>query len=186
MTLQNGIDTIHYAILHVVEKPLWKKKIHDALRDVEYLPIDSVPSIQTVGRRVDELHEAEYLTTSIISPDDVDRDLIIGYKRTKDGDKALAKKRDEMLQELARTSSNAASEPQRTVPKPALIKLISEQFDLDTDTTTRMNKHYDEQTLFSLLALHYAQKNADKNTESNQFYTDNTDDAQNFQSLLNK
>lgn len=180
MTLQDGIDTIHYTILHVLEKPLWKSKIRATLEDVDDLPTDGVPSVQTIGRRVDELHENDYIATSILSPDDVDRDLIIGYQRTKNGDKALEEKRDELLRGLANTLST------RTVTKKALIRMIIGQFDLNTDTATCMNDEYDEETLLSLLALHYAQKDAESLTADKRSHTHSTDDAQNFQNLLNE
>lgn len=178
------IDELHYAILRVLDTPLWKSKIHTTLEEQDGLPINNVPSSQTIGRRIDELAAADFLTTTIIADDGVDRDLIIGYMRVNKGDKVIAEKRDEMLQELSHTASNAASEPRRTVSKLALIRMIVEQFELDDDTAERLDSEYDEQTLLSLLALHYAQKNADDLDLTDHHHTYSGNDVKNFKHLI--
>lgn len=183
MALENSIDTIHYAILQVLQEPLWKSKIHTTLEEEDDLPIEGAPSIQTIGRRVDELTQNNYVSTTIISPEDVGRDLVIGYIRTEQGDDIVAEKRDEMLHEIAANASNSGHDPQRTVTKPALIRMIVEQFELDADTEDELDTEYEEDGLISLLALHYAQKNADEVTPD-QYHAYSDDEVKNFKHLI--
>ncbi len=184
MGLDTGIDTVHYVILELLSEPRWKSKIHTDIEGIgdEQL-LDTVPSTQTVSRRVDELTDAGYLTTCILSPAEVDRDLIIGYKRTADGDDVMAEKRDDILQEVAHTTSNDACGQQRTVSKPALVKLIADAFDLDDTGKEQMQDRYDEEELLSLLALHYAQENADSFATHDRDHA-RDDENENFQRLV--
>lgn len=177
------IDTLDYAILQTVMEPLWKSKIRAALEQQDDLPVDDVPSPQTIGRRVETLTETGHLATTIIAPDETTRDLIIGYMRTRKGDETVADKREAMLRELAYTASNPSEEDRRTATKPVLVRMITEQFDLNADTMRRLDAQYETERLLSLLALHYAQKDADDLAPDDQSYTHH-DDAQNFKELL--
>lgn len=71
-----------------------------------------------------------------------------------------------------------------TVTKPALVRMITAQFDLDDDTAHRLETQYDERRLLSLLSLHYTQKDADNLAPSGQSQAYGSDDARNFRALL--
>ncbi len=185
MSIENGIDTLHYVILETLEDPKWKTRIRDVMQDTAIdHPLEQIPSIQTIGRRVDELADQGYITSCILSPDNVDRDLIISYRLTEDGRQVMSEKRDEILQEVAHTTSNKACAQERSVSKPALVKMIAEQFDLDDDGKNRITEQYSEDELLSLLTLHYAQENADTFATHDRCHTHSGETNENFQHLV--
>lgn len=184
MRQEAGMDTTNYVILDMMTEPRWKSRIHSVMQDAEDQPSDDTPSIQTIGRRVDKLHEEGLLSTCILSPDNVDRDLIIGYRRTTKGEDAHDEKRGTMLQEVAHTTTNVACGQQRTMSPAALIKLIADEFDLDAAAKTRMEEEYEEQELLSLLTLHFAQENADTHATHDRNHAHNNNKNKNFQRLV--
>lgn len=185
MTTADGIDTTDYAILELLAEPLWKSQVHDTMLDVQDEQVmDGVPSLQTVGRHIDRLCDDGYLDSCVLAPDDVDRDLIIGFQRTAKGDDALAAKREELLQQVAHTVTNDACGPERTVTEEVLETLIADEFNLDAAVKTRIKEEFGEDELLSLLALHYAQENADTFATRDRSRTDNITSDENFQYLV--
>lgn len=189
MALDGGIDTTHYVILEAVTEPMWKSRIHGIMEDITHeQPIDMVPSVQTINRRVDDLCEAGYLSSCILSPDEVDRDLIIGYKRTAKGDDAIQVKRGQLLEEVAHTPSNAACAMDREVTRETLNKLVADEFELNEAATKRIKEEFGESEILSLLALHYAQLNADEFATHDRDPGDGADNnnnkSKNFQRLV--
>lgn len=76
-----SIDLLDLQILAILrDDPLWKKRIAHQINNV---------SVQTIGRRVDALHDKGLLESCIIAPDDIKRDLIIAFETTETGRAAL-------------------------------------------------------------------------------------------------
>ncbi|WP_207587087.1 hypothetical protein [Halomontanus rarus] len=86
-----NLDLLDLAILDTVrEQALWKKRLYEQL--AQRAQIDrylATVSLQTVARRVDKLRENGYLQSCIISPDDLNRDLIIAFRASEAGVTAL-------------------------------------------------------------------------------------------------
>ncbi|MDY6765741.1 MAG: hypothetical protein SVW77_00070 [Candidatus Nanohaloarchaea archaeon] len=98
------LDRLDLAILRTVrdaETPLWKKHIYRTIRGRETLP-ESVAdiSVQTLGRRVDALNDADLLVPRIVEPADLNRDLIIAYRLGPDGSAAIEEKQRVLLREF--------------------------------------------------------------------------------------
>lgn len=185
MVSEDGIDTIDYVIMQTLEDPKWKSRVHAIMEEEQdENPLKGIPSTQTIGRHIDDLADHGYIADCILSPDDVDRELIIGYKVTEKGRKALEEKRNEILQEVAHTTDNTACESTREVTKSALIKMIAAQFDLDDPSRLRLEDEYSEEELLSLLTLHYAQENANTFSTHDRVHTHGTDEEHNFQHLV--
>jgi hypothetical protein len=155
-----GIDTVDYAILKIVgehDRPAWKNRIHELLTDqVDEIPeVDSV-SVQTVGRRVDRLRDDELLSSCIISPDDIKRDLIIAFKLTETGQDTIVGKREEFLRETVK--QQIFSRGGMELEKPVLSELIRNHFDLDTDIKHRLQDEYTHEELTTFLTLYYIKR----------------------------
>lgn len=98
------LDKVDYALLSCLRDNggLWKKKIHEELQArAEEFPGDIDVSSQTVGRRIEKFHEKTYVSTTIINPDDLPRDLIIAYNLTEEGAEMLREKRLDLLKEYS-------------------------------------------------------------------------------------
>lgn len=77
-------------LLQDADGPLWKNKIHEKLDDLTTAAdAADTASVQTVGRRVDQLNDNGYLDNQIVSPEELKRDLIIGFEPTEKGVDAL-------------------------------------------------------------------------------------------------
>lgn len=128
-----AIDTTDYALLQCIrdaKDPLWKNAVHSRLLErADELPgVDEV-SVQTVGRRIDTLHENALITSEIINPDDLRRALIIGYTLTADGAAALRQKQEDLLKEYL----SGDREPEQN-EKQFIISLLDAINDLDAAT----------------------------------------------------
>ncbi len=154
------IDAVDYAILKFInehDRPVWKNRIHELLTEQrDELPgVDSV-SVQTVGRRVDCLRDQDILSSCIISPDDIKRDLIIAFKLTDDGHEILTKKREEFLRETVKQQIFAQDET--ALSKPVLTELIRNHFDLDTSIKHRLRDEYTHEELTTFITLYYIKR----------------------------
>lgn len=157
------IDNTDYAILkaiHDQDRPLWKNKIHQYIADNERrFPLSQGVSVQTVGRRVDDLNNEEYLENAIISPDELQRDLIIAFKLQDKGREVLEQKRKELLQDVVQGEmfgADAAAE----IGKGALIELISDEFDIEKATREQLETDYSRDQIVAFLTLYYTEKQA--------------------------
>ncbi|MDY6769385.1 MAG: hypothetical protein SVU88_00265 [Candidatus Nanohaloarchaea archaeon] len=106
MTRGDDLDRIDLAILTVLrdaDEPMWKKDVHRTLRRSASFPAAASDiSVQTTGRRIDTLNEAGLVEPSIITPEELNRDLIIAYELTGEGKAALAAERRRLLRDHAR------------------------------------------------------------------------------------
>jgi len=154
------IDTVDYAILKIIgdhDQPLWKNRIHKRLTGcLEELPgVDSV-SVQTVGRRVDRLRDAELLSSCIISPEAIKRDLIIAFKLTDSGADAIEQKQEEFLRETVKQQvfdQNGAA-----LSKPVISELIRNHFDLNPEIKQTLLEEYTSDELATFLTLYYVKR----------------------------
>jgi hypothetical protein len=82
------LDILSLYILHLLtDGVLWKNRIHERLPDKGPDLLQS--SLQTVGRRVDDLYDCGYLESCVTQGENVNRDLLIGFRTTDQGTAAL-------------------------------------------------------------------------------------------------
>lgn len=141
--------------------PLWKMEITRRVnaRRAEETVLDVRDSItkQAVSKRVDRLHELEYVGTAIIAVDDVEgadvavnRDLIIGYTLTEKGVDALKRATRHIIASVLRTGMVTGSVPPGTeeyverycalqdidLDAPTLHDLVATDIATDSDAAT--------------------------------------------------
>ncbi|MDY6768958.1 MAG: hypothetical protein SVW02_02525 [Candidatus Nanohaloarchaea archaeon] len=150
------IDNIDFSIIKAVattDEPLWKKQVHRRIKEErDTLPLDREISVQTIGRRIDELKEAGLLEPCIVNPEDINRDLIIAYHSTDRGEELLREKRDTMLREFAAEVILPASGDR---PSPATVAdLAHRKFGVERDVLDRMVER-DETYLSAVIAYAY-------------------------------
>lgn len=82
------LDKIDLHILTVLQdEPLWKQGAAERLQDIGHH--STAASIQTIGRRITCLADHGLLEPCIISPDELERNLITAYRTTEHGCTAL-------------------------------------------------------------------------------------------------
>lgn len=162
-----GIDAVDYGILKCIDihGESWKKNVHEWVSDnSEELPEMEAVSAQTIGRRIDQLHEEGLLESCILSPDSVNRDLIIGYRLSKEGEEVLGEKRNEFLRDHILQAHEALLSPYEgevPVKREALISLISDEFDISPETQEEVLKQCGTSELITVLAIHYFRTHVD-------------------------
>lgn len=171
MATPTEIDTVDYAVLRCIHENggCWKKRVHQWITDnIDSLPMAEPKSVQTIGRRIDDLHEDGLLETCIMAPDAVNRDMIIGYAMTDAGEAALQAKRDEFLREMVVQSSKELltaddydGVTQIAADREPLIDLMADAFDIDEETRETVLPELDTDELVGLLATHFFLDNAD-------------------------
>lgn len=152
-----NIDKVDFSILKVIEDyggPLWKNRIHELLLErADELPgIDSI-SVQTVGRRVDDLHDDGYLQSCITSPKGIKRDLIIAFKLTDTGTEQIQETRRSLFQDLVqqRLFTNGSEQ----LSKATLIELLADELELDETTKEQFQSEFEHPDLFALSTMYY-------------------------------
>lgn len=140
--------------LYDADQPLWKNRIHEQYEE----RFDDTLSVQTIGRRVDSMHDAGLVESCILSPDNVNRDLIIGYMLTDTGRDALARERRDILLDAAQPTlfrATSTDTEERPISKTELVDLLCDEFQLDGDTGTRLEQEYswDELTVLAIVYL---------------------------------
>lgn len=121
------IDLLDYAILTVItesDDSMWKKAIRNELQERgDALPGDTDVSVQTIGRRIDALHDNAYIESCIVSPEELRRDLIIAYKLTEDGRIVKREKESKLLTAYAlNPDSSLANKLDTAAIKQLLIR----------------------------------------------------------------
>lgn len=158
------IDDIDYTILKCLDdavEAFWKKRIYQEIEERrEVLPMAGDVSLQTIGRRVDRLHEDGYLENEIVSPQEVPRDLIIGFTVTADGRKLVERKRETLLRELVRKEL-FIDEPDgdSDIGQKALAELTNNEFGLEGRTVETADR-YSREELLILLGTYFLEKQA--------------------------
>lgn len=157
------IDDVDFSILNVIAKddaPLWKKEIHRGLSETPHaLPNVREVSVQTVGRRVDDLHDDGYLESCIISPRDINRDLIIAFKITDAGEAARHRKREELLRDhVYHTFSRGNAD--LSADTDTLATLTVDEIGLDADLREEL-ADTEPLELLTLLLLYYTRDAVD-------------------------
>lgn len=157
------IDNIDYAILKCLrdaDASYWKKRVYQELADrKEFLPVTDEVSLQTVGRRIDKLHSDGYLENTIVSPQDVPRDLIIGYQLTEDGANVLETKRETLLQEIVREEL-FGDNGRFDLNQKALAELVNNEFRVD-GYAVETAEHYSRDEMLVMLGMYFLKKKAD-------------------------
>ncbi len=156
----NDIDTTDYAILQSlseVNDPVWKKKLHVRINEQhERFPGVNSVSVQTVGRHVDKLHDLAYLESCIVSPENLNRDLIISYRLTDDGVTVLQKKRESLIKSHIIQTENA--------DKAELLELIQQEIGLDEETMSFLSER-DRSEVIATAEIYYMRKYLDENLD---------------------
>lgn len=154
------IDDIDFSILKALNsshRPLWKKQVHRLIVDdgQGVADVDEV-SVQTVGRRIDRLHENSLLEPCIIHPENINRDLIIAYKPTEKGENVLEEKRDEILRECA--SCTVLGDPASPDYEcDTLAELAQRELGVAEETADRILE-CDPDCLQAVISYHYSKE----------------------------
>lgn len=174
--MDNKIDAVDYIVLKCLHQNggCWKKRVYQWTNEnIDKLPVDEQKSVQTIGRRIDKLHDYALVESCILSPDAVNRDMIIGYTLTEEGEEALEAKQNEFLREIVAESSKALmtaddydGETQVPVDRKPLIALMSDAFDIDEETREDILPQIETEELLGLLATHFFLDNATFNPEN--------------------
>lgn len=162
--MADAIDITDYAVLQAVHEtgcPLWKKRVYDYIMGhIDRFPGVTSVSQQTVGRHVDKMQDAGYLETDIVSPDELNRDLVIGYTITDQGVDALAAKRADLLE---RTIINHMFPDKSNVriKKGALLEMMTAHFDIPVDVREALSG-FTRNQLVTVLMMGYARSEVDQ------------------------
>lgn len=160
------IDAVDYGILKCIEDHdnAWKKRVHNLLPQYN----DTIPgltsiSVQTVGRRINSLQEHGLVESCILSPDDINRDLIIGYAITEKGTRAVQRKRENFLREQVMQVGQHLLGNQNVddidLDHEALVSLMCDEFDIDEQTRTDIVADCSTTELAAILAIYYFRDN---------------------------
>lgn len=161
--MMNGseLDAVDYGILTCVEEEeqVWKKRVHELISErQDVLPEMKNVSIQTVGRRINNLQEKGLLESCILSPENLNRDLIIGYTVTEDGQLAMHEKRESFLKENVLRSGeylfNDHCHDTLPVNREALNHLFCKHFGVGPQKRDVVEACETEEIL-AVLAIHY-------------------------------
>lgn len=163
--MSDTIDAVDYAVLACVDDcgSVWKAKAHEWINEhLDELPGMEPVSVQTIGRRIDDLHDAGALDTCILSPDEINRDLMIAYTLTDTGRERMAAKREDILQSAVQQAAEALlsdySGDDLPVERTPLIALTSAEFDITGTARDRLER-CSTQEILALLAIHYFRSN---------------------------
>lgn len=167
----SDIDAVDYAVLKCIDRTdgCWKKCVHEWISDnIGRLPLDEQKSVQTIGRRIDALAADGLLESCILSPDAVNREMIIGYTLTEQGEQALARKQNELLRDMVRevsdellTADDYDGDTPVSVDRDPLIFLMADAFDIDGDTRADTLPRIETPELVGVLAVHFLLDNID-------------------------
>lgn len=162
MDADMDIDGVEYAVLktfHELHRPLWKQRVHEHIREHRYdMPIEDDVSLRTVGKKIDRLKYEEYLEQTIASPDDTNRDQIIAYTLTDDGEHAMVAHRINLLRQVLLNHLFPQNVDNKT-SKKAIISLMQDQYGFDDDVRDALFDHSRED-IIAFLLIRYTQKEA--------------------------
>lgn len=154
------IDDVGFSILKVIRdagRPLWKTRVKDVLNDRrDELPILGIVSVQTVGRRIDDLYNEGLLETAVVRPKETDRDLVIAFELTEKGEEAVMERRQAYLRNIVRRDIFRDFRDEN-VPQQPLLQAIKDEFNLSDDATEKLAGRFDSMELASMLALYYVE-----------------------------
>ncbi len=157
------IDTTGFTVLFTVqqhESPPWKNKLHGWIVDnADRLPLSDGVSVQTVGRRVDDLVQRNFHETVIISPNDIKRDLIIAFRLTENGEAAITAKRETLLKQAVRQHM-FNDETETRLHKNAVITLLLHKFGWDEHLRSNLENRYSIEEIATFLAMTYIDEEA--------------------------
>lgn len=159
--MASAIDAVDYGILWCIDRAgaAWKKKVHHHLmQHQEKLPQSPDISVQTVGRRINDLHEQGLIENCIASPDDSHRDLVITYKLTDAGRAQLTQKQNDLLRETALETGKTSmfhpdgypsiEELDLPLHRAALAQMLCDRFEVDEDTKSLIEESTVHELLF--------------------------------------
>lgn len=165
------IDTLEYGIIWAVNTldTAWKKRVYDHLLAHRHeLPGLEQITLQEVGRRIDKLHDSGHLDTCILSPEEVNRDLVIGYHVTEHGHDAAKRKRKSLLQKHVLQPERRGEENlDRSMNRSVLITLMCDEFQIDDVTRKSVLEECETQDLMTSLKHYYGEKNVDPAASAN-------------------
>lgn len=148
------IDATDYALLVCLAEaaePIWKKRVHERLQSPELsLPGNTELSLQTIGRRINELHEQGLVETEITHPEDASQNLIIGYTLTDTGIHALNEKRGDIIGSYAiQQNTDLTSKDRET-----LLQLLRDELELTEEEYKTLHDHSIEELRVFTLAYY--------------------------------
>ncbi len=163
MSNETIVDETDYGILFAVKQhdmPPWKNKIHGWIVEHEdMIPIAGGVSVQTVGRRVDDLVNEDYLETVIVSPEDIKRDLIIAFKLTDKGLDTIEGTREHLLAEMVQ--DHLFTDQGREVQSGTIAMMLADRYNWSGETADSIQERYGARELSSFLTLLYIEEQTD-------------------------
>ncbi len=156
------LDMLDYALLKVMAdegKPLWKKRVHEHIteRYGDFPQTTPNVSVQTIGRRVDRLASKGLAENLIIEPDNLNRNMVIAYTLTDDGEDALRRKQEMLLKQVIRHNIFPEDEDPH-LSKTALIEVMQDFYEFE-DTVKDQFTQYAYEEIITFLTIRYARKN---------------------------
>ncbi len=150
------IDEVDYALLAAIEDvdgPVWKKWIPDRLQDEDQsFPGNTDVSSQTVGRRINTMHNEGLVDTQIVNAPDTASNLIIGYELTDSGRDVLNEKRRDIIGSYAfRADQENAVE---FIDRDVLLNLLDDELDFTAEEYELLQDHDVEELLVFTLLFH--------------------------------
>ncbi len=155
-------NPVEYGILKCLEEEgsAWKTRVHDWLMDKRHeLPELSGVSLQTVGRHVERLRNEGLVESCIMTPDELQKDMIIGYDITEAGIQRLQEHRSGFLQKEVMSAGalllTGDWKGDVSVDRDVLIALMCDEFDISENVRETVLPYCDTEELVALLAVHY-------------------------------
>ncbi len=157
------VDETDFAILFSVKQhdlPPWKNRLHGWIVEHEDdLPITGGVSVQTIGRRVDNLVKNDYLETVIVSPETIKRDLIIAFKLTEKGKNTIDTTREHLLSRMVR--NHLFNDDRIEIQNDCIATLLADRYGWEDDTVNSMNERYGTAELSAFLTMIYVEEHTD-------------------------
>lgn len=126
--------------------PLWKMEVTRRINDRRgngdlLLDLQTSISKQAVAKRMERLHELDYLETSIVMTDRLDdmmadpgRDFLTAYTLSEDGTGALAESVRHLLRDVTSAVLTRAADPDTLEGLDRYLDIYGELYDADPDT----------------------------------------------------
>lgn len=152
------IDTLDYAVLRCLQdanNALWKKRIYERVNAAaEDIPDISSVATQTIGRRVDNLHDEDLVTSCIVKSEELNRDLVIGYKVTEKGSEARKKHRRYLLQRYVKQAEDLVKDSALDEQKDIILSLLAREMDMPEELMEEVTESCSGKDLIALLKLY--------------------------------
>ncbi|MFB6166882.1 MAG: hypothetical protein ABEJ62_01320, partial [Candidatus Nanohaloarchaea archaeon] len=157
------IDTVDFSILKVIadaERPIWKKEAHRRInQDPKALEESKGVSVQTIGRRINELKEKGLLKQVMMRPESINREWIIGFRTTEKGGSVMGEKREGIIRDFLSKSCIMSDGEIKRDPE-TIRHLVAEE--LSGEPSDEILSEFGKTELLTLLSFHYLKERANE------------------------